>query len=49
MFISHCCRQKHMEMAATALVAATLQDKEEDGDSEGSGSDTENEGRVCQP
>ena len=31
-----------MEMAATALVAATLQDKE--GDGEGSGSDTENEG-----
>ncbi len=33
-----------MEMAATALVAAALQDKEED--SGGSGSDTENEGRY---
>lgn len=33
------CRQKNMEMAATALVAAALEDKEES-----EGSDTENEG-----
>lgn len=36
-----------MEMAATALVAATLEDKE--GDSEGSGTDTENEGKPKIP
>ena len=44
-----------MEMAATALVTATLQDKEESGDhedagdSDGSDSDTENDGTpsVC--